>query len=118
MYASVCIFVPAELFDENTNILNTKEIDIPNQTLEYTYPNNLEVIYLLDDYNYLSRTTISTNNNDEITQKEIAKKLGISRSYVSRIEKRALLKIYKKFLKERKEYCKLLLKNILRLLNQ
>lgn len=43
-------------------------------------------------------------NNDELTQKEISKQLNISRSYVSRIEKRALLKIYKKFLKENKEY--------------
>ena len=43
-------------------------------------------------------------NNDELTQKEISEKLGISRSYVSRIEKRALLKIYKKFLKNKKEY--------------
>lgn len=43
-------------------------------------------------------------NNDELTQKEISEQLDISRSYVSRIEKRALLKIYKKFLKEKKEY--------------
>lgn len=43
-------------------------------------------------------------NNDELTQKEISEQLNISRSYVSRIEKRALLKIYKKFLKEKKEY--------------
>ena len=43
-------------------------------------------------------------NNDELTQKEISEKLNISRSYVSRIEKRALLKIYKKFLKDKKEY--------------
>ena len=43
-------------------------------------------------------------NNDELTQKEISKEMNISRSYVSRIEKRALLKIYKKFLKEHKEY--------------
>ena len=39
------------------------------------------------------------NNNDEITQKEIAKKLGISRSYVSRIEKRALTKMLREFIK-------------------
>ncbi len=39
------------------------------------------------------------NNNKEITQKEIAKQLGISRSYVSRIEKRALTKILREFLK-------------------
>ncbi len=39
------------------------------------------------------------NNNKEITQKEIAKQLGISRSYVSRIEKRALTKILTEFIK-------------------
>lgn len=39
------------------------------------------------------------DNNDPITQKEIAKKLGISRSYVSRIEKRALTKMLREFLK-------------------
>lgn len=43
-------------------------------------------------------------NNEEFTQKEISEFMNISRSYVSRIEKRALLKIYKKFLKENKEY--------------
>ncbi len=32
-------------------------------------------------------------HNDEMTQKDIAKKLNISRSYVSRIEKKALLKL-------------------------
>lgn len=39
------------------------------------------------------------DGNDEITQKEIAKTLGISRSYVSRIEKRAITKILREFLK-------------------
>lgn len=41
-------------------------------------------------------------DKDEITQKEISKKLGISRSYVSRIEKRALTKILREFLKNKK----------------
>ena len=41
-------------------------------------------------------------DNDEITQKEISKKLGISRSYVSRIEKRALTKILREFLRNKK----------------
>ncbi|MDA3130786.1 RNA polymerase sporulation sigma factor SigK [Aliibacillus thermotolerans] len=36
----------------------------------------------------------------EKTQREIAKELGISRSYVSRIEKRALLKLFQEFYKE------------------
>ena len=39
------------------------------------------------------------NNSNEITQKEIAKELKISRSYVSRIEKRALTKILREFIK-------------------
>lgn len=40
---------------------------IPNQTLEYIYPNNLEVIYLLDNNEYLSRTKISANQKDIIS---------------------------------------------------
>lgn len=39
------------------------------------------------------------NNHKEMTQKEIAKELGISRSYVSRIEKRALTKMLREFIK-------------------
>ena len=39
------------------------------------------------------------NGKIETTQKEIAKKLNISRSYVSRLEKRATSKILKEFLK-------------------
>ena len=41
------------------------------------------------------------NNNDELTQKEIAKQLNISRSYVSRIEKRALTKMLREFIKNK-----------------
>ena len=37
------------------------------------------------------------NGKKELTQQEIAKKLGISRSYVSRIEKSALEKLKKQF---------------------
>ena len=38
-------------------------------------------------------------NEDEKTQKEIASDLNISRSYVSRIEKRAITKIFREFMK-------------------
>ena len=41
-------------------------------------------------------------NEEEKTQKEIAKKLRISRSYVSRIEKRALIKMLREFIKNNK----------------
>jgi len=42
------------------------------------------------------------NKNKELTQKKISNKLGISRSYVSRIEKRALTKLLREFIKDKK----------------
>ena len=42
------------------------------------------------------------DGNEETTQKEIAEYLGISRSYVSRIEKRATTKILREFIKNKK----------------
>ena len=42
-------------------------------------------------------------NQKEKTQKEIARELNISRSYVSRIEKRALTKMLKEFIKNKKD---------------
>jgi RNA polymerase sporulation-specific sigma factor len=39
----------------------------------------------------------------EKTQREIAKQLGISRSYVSRIEKRALMKLFHEFYRSRQQ---------------
>jgi len=41
------------------------------------------------------------NNHKEKTQKEIAKELHISRSYVSRLEKRALVKLLKAYLNDK-----------------
>ena len=41
------------------------------------------------------------NNQEEKTQKEIAKIMHISRSYVSRIEKRATTKILREFIKNK-----------------
>ena len=42
------------------------------------------------------------NDNDEVTQKDIASSMGISRSYVSRIEKRALTKLLREFIRNKK----------------
>lgn len=48
---------------------NKEEIDLnKNQKLEYIFPNDLEVIYLLDSNDYLSRTKISVNNKDEVSK--------------------------------------------------
>lgn len=45
------------------------------------------------------------NDYKEMTQREIAKRLNISRSYVSRIEKRALMKVFREYYrKERGGY--------------
>jgi RNA polymerase sporulation-specific sigma factor len=44
------------------------------------------------------------NNTKEMTQKEIANELKISRSYVSRIEKRALTKILREFIKSKNDF--------------
>ncbi len=42
------------------------------------------------------------NQQDALTQKEIAARLNISRSYVSRIEKRALIKLYQLYKRDQK----------------
>ena len=39
------------------------------------------------------------DNTEEKTQREIAEQMGISRSYVSRIEKKALKKLYQELSK-------------------
>ena len=43
------------------------------------------------------------NNNDVFTQKEISTMMKISRSYVSRLEKRALLNLYRECFKHNKK---------------
>ena len=48
------------------------------------------------------RARYGLNEKEEKTQKDIKKKLGISRSYVSRIEKRALTKILREFINNEK----------------
>ncbi len=48
---------------------NSEEINLNNKAqLEYIYPNDLEVIYLLDSNDYLSRTKISVSNKDKISK--------------------------------------------------
>ena len=59
-----------------------------------------EYLSLLDERELMIITKrFGLNGSREQTQKEIAQELHISRSYVSRIEKRAFLKIYKSFRK-------------------
>jgi len=78
---------------ENENIIEyiqmNMEIDKLQEYLTILDSREREVIvyrYGLNDYN-------------EMTQREIAKRLQISRSYVSRIEKRALMKVFHEYYK-------------------
>ena len=70
-----------------------KENNINNLKKYFNILNEREKEILTDRYGLFDK--------DEITQKEIAKKLKISRSYVSRIEKRALTKILREFIKNK-----------------
>lgn len=65
---------------------------------------NIKLLYkYLDVLNKREKEIIISRyglkNNKEQTQKKISKHLGISRSYVSRIEKRALTKLLREFIK-------------------
>ncbi|WP_174613885.1 RNA polymerase sporulation sigma factor SigK [Virgibacillus ihumii] len=82
---------------ENQNIIEyiqlNMEIDKMNEYLSILDTREKEVIL----YRY------GLNNHNEMTQREIAQMLDISRSYVSRIEKRALMKVFHEyFRKERR----------------
>lgn len=48
---------------------NKEEIEM-EQKLEYVYPNDLETIYLLDSYDYISRTEISVNNTSAVSKSQ------------------------------------------------
>ena len=97
-------------FDKEGNeitILDILKTDNPDYLKDIHTKNNIQL--LKEYFNVLNEREkeiiikrYGLNNSDELTQKEIAKKLGISRSYVSRIEKRALTKMLKEFLKEKK----------------
>ncbi|TFJ94040.1 RNA polymerase sporulation sigma factor SigK [Lentibacillus salicampi] len=81
---------------ENQNIIEyiqlNMEIEKMNDYLSILDAREREVIL----YRY------GLNNYKEMTQREISKMLNISRSYVSRIEKRALMKVFHEYY--RKEY--------------
>ncbi len=96
-------------FDKDGNEISFLDIlktPKPDFALDIHKQNNID---LLKDYfkvlNPREKEIISKryglNNQDEVTQKMIAQELGISRSYVSRIEKRALTKMLREFIKNK-----------------
>lgn len=81
--------IEAPQIDLNALIETDDQIKSLHQYLSVLEPREKEILI----YRY------GLFNQDELTQKEIAKKYHISRSYVSRIEKRALVKLLKEFKK-------------------
>ena len=95
-------------FDKDGNeitileVLKTPDPDFASNIQEAE--NIKSLVKYLDVLNDRERIIIDKRyglqNNDEMTQKEIADELNISRSYVSRIEKRALTKLLREFMKK------------------
>ena len=89
-------------------ILDVLKIPAPDFVDEITEKDNVKLLkkyfkVLNDREKEIISKRYGLNNYDELTQKEIAKEYNISRSYVSRIEKRALMKILREFIKNDKE---------------
>ncbi len=96
-------------FDKDGNeitLLDILKTPDPDFAMDIHKNNNIKLLKIY--FNVLNKREkeiiikrYGLNNQDEITQKEIAKELGISRSYVSRIEKRALTKMLREFIKNK-----------------
>lgn len=74
-------------------------LDIHNQDMQNNLKKYFNILNKREKEIIIKRYGL--NNQEEVTQKEIAEELGISRSYVSRIEKRALTKMLREFIKNK-----------------
>lgn len=81
-----------DIMSEGDSIVENLDIKIKSEKL-YKY---IEEI-LSDRDQMIIKLRYGLNGTIPLTQREVAEKLGISRSYVSRIEKKALLLLRKKF---------------------
>ena len=97
-------------FDKDGNEITLLDI-LKTPTPDYALDiHNMESLNLLKKYfsiltpreQEIINKRYGLDTDKEITQKEIALEMGISRSYVSRIEKRALTKMLKEFIKNKK----------------
>ena len=91
--------------DEIT-LLDILKTPTPDFALDIHNQNNIKLIdkyfhVLTEREKEIITKRYGLNDEDKMTQKEIAKKFNISRSYVSRIEKRALTKMLKEYIKNK-----------------
>lgn len=88
------------------DIIEAEDVDIVENI---QYKENVKRLYYFIDAVLTQREKniiklrYGLNKNKEITQRELAKSLGISRSYVSRLEKKALEKLRNEFEKQLKK---------------
>ncbi len=98
-------------FDKEGNaitFLDVLKTPKPDYALDLHMQNNLKLLkkyfnVLTEREKEIIIKRYGLDGNDEVTQKEIAKELKISRSYVSRIEKRALTKMLREFIKNKNQ---------------
>ena len=96
-------------YDKEGNVITFLDIlKTPNPDFALDIHNSINLNHLKNYFQILTDREkeivikrYGLDGKDEITQKEIAKELGISRSYVSRIEKRALTKMLREFIKNK-----------------
>lgn len=86
------------------DILKSTNKDVVDEiTLNMEKKKIYEYLHILDEREKeVVIARFGLDNRKELTQREIAKKLNISRSYVSRIEKRALMKLFNEFYRQPK----------------
>ena len=89
---SLIDILPSEDIDISTKIVNDIDIELLHNYLDVLSDKEKDIII----------KRYGLYNGDYYTQKEIARMMHISRSYVSRMEKRALIKLYKEFYKNKK----------------
>lgn len=94
-------------FDKEGNeitILDVLKVSSPDYIEEISEKDNVKLLkeyikVLSEREKEIIFKRYGLNNEREMTQKEIAKEYKISRSYVSRIEKRALMKMLREYMK-------------------
>jgi len=95
-------------FDKDGNeitVMDVLKLPSPDFALDIQTKDNIKLLkkyikVLNEREREIIEKRYGLDNREEQTQKAIAKELHISRSYVSRIEKRALTKIFREFIKE------------------
>lgn len=98
-------------FDKEGNeitILDILKMPTPDYINDISEKDNIKLLkqyfnVLTDREKEIITKRYGLGNYEEKTQKDIAKEYKISRSYVSRIEKRALMKMLREYLKNNKE---------------